>query len=66
MKKQNYQLLSNWLYKTLADNPEFLTKVKEPKELYFNLYVIWLNDVQLAMKEMAKDVLKTGILDPHK
>ena len=53
---ENYILLNNWLYKTMSDNPKLVKDAKEAIDLYSDLTDIFIQDVQLAMKAIAKEM----------
>ena len=57
MKKSNYKLLNRWLGATIADNPKIIIDSETPTEIYRELYLIWLKEVQQAMKELAKQLI---------
>lgn len=55
--KSNSKLLNNWLYKTIIDHPEIVKESKDSKDVYSHLYLYWLEDIQEAMKAIAKEIL---------
>lgn len=57
MKTQNYRLLNNWLCQTISDNPQIVKEATEVIDIYSALNRIFLQDMQLAMKDIAKEVL---------
>ena len=52
---ERYQLLDAWLGVTLKDNPEVLN-TKNIHTFYYNLYTIWLSDVQKALKSSLSEM----------
>ena len=57
MTKDNHLLLMNWLYKTIQDNPKAITEATEATDIYRMLQQKFLQDVQIGMKKIAKEVL---------
>jgi len=57
MTKDNHLLLMNWLYKTIADNPDAITKAEDSIDVYRMLQHKFLQDMQIGMKKIAKEVL---------
>ena len=51
--KDNHKLLVQWVAKTIAENPTIIEK-GNPANVYAELYKVWIDEVQLAMKEMIK------------
>ena len=52
---ERYQLLDAWLGVTLKDNPEVL-RTKNAHTFYYNLYTIWVSDVQKALKSSLSEL----------
>ena len=57
MTKDNHLLLMNWLYKTIQDNPDVITKAEDSIDVYRMLQNKFLQDMQIGMKKIAKEVL---------
>ena len=53
---ERYQLLDAWLGIVLKDNPEILN-TKDVHAFYYNLYTIWLSDVQKALKSSLSELI---------
>ena len=53
----NSILLKSWLYKVISENTEIITPENGVVGVYAELQEIFLQDIQLAMKDMAKEIM---------
>ena len=59
---ERHKLLSLWISKAIVDNPEIIRDSKTHVEVYQGLYDIWIQDVNIAMKEIAEQVIKQKVI----
>ena len=53
---ERYKLLSSWVIQALVDNPEIIKQSTTAVEVYSELYEIWLEDCQKALKSTIKEI----------
>ena len=55
---KRHKLLDKWIYQAITDNPNIVKSAHSAIDIYRGLQHIFIQDMQLCLKEIAKEILK--------
>jgi hypothetical protein len=56
---KRYKLLDKWIYQAISDNPDMVKSAHSSIDIYQALQHIFIQDMQLSLRDIAKEVLKS-------
>ena len=56
---KRYKLLDKWIYQAISDDPDMIKSAHSAIDIYRGLQQIFIQDMKLSLKEIAKEILKS-------
>jgi len=56
---KRYKLLDKWIYQAISDDPDMIKSAHSAIDIYRGLQHIFIQDMKLFLKDMAKEILKS-------
>ena len=56
---KRYKLLDKWIYQAISDDPDMIKSAHSAIDIYRGLQKIFIQDMKLSLKEIAKEILKS-------
>ena len=58
INSDKHKLLNKWMYQTILDHPDMVKDAHSVIDIYRGLQHVFIQDIQLCLKEMAEEILK--------